>query len=368
MSHYVREQRRHRSGTMTKRGHNEGTVLQDETTGKPVGKVLAGYGEDGKRCRNKRAARTKPRRSPSSARSNVRSKTECQTRRANLTVADLLDFDVEIVVVALYPSPNTVENCRWSIGRHFKPTLRWLRSHLTEALKGAERRDRLQRNVARLARIPSSHKTERRSLTREQAQQLLGSGQGQQLETATLVGITRGFRPAVILGLRWGGLEPDSQPPLMHVRQSTTRVNNKFRIGALRTRQAQRTLVVLKAAARSVQWHRVTPNKLRLRRGDVRQDHDLVSEMRTPVDPSYFRREFKELTRSAGLGDWAPHEPKQPAASLLSGADVPIEQVADLLGHKELITLLSVCRHSVAPAIDAGAHIGLITETSRGGR
>ena len=56
-----------------------------------------------------------------------------------------------------------------------------------------------------------------------------------------------------------------------------------------------------------------------MRNGNVWHDNDLVfcTEIGTLVDPSNFRREFKKLTRAAGLGDWAPYELRHSAASLL---------------------------------------------------
>jgi len=73
------------------------------------------------------------------------------------------------------------------------------------------------------------------------------------------------------------------------------------------------------------------------------------------IDPSNFRREFKKLTRAAGLGDWTPYEMRHSAASLLVATGVPIEEVADLFGHKDATTLMSVHRHDIAAAVDAGS-------------
>jgi len=65
--------------------------------------------------------------------------------------------------------------------------------------------------------------------------------------------------------------------------------------------------------------------------------------------------EFKKLTRTAGLGDWTPYEIRHGAASLLVAMGVSIEEVADLFGHKDATTLMSVYRHNMASAVDAGS-------------
>ena len=66
------------------------------------------------------------------------------------------------------------------------------------------------------------------------------------------------------------------------------------------------------------------------------------------------RREFKKLTRQAGLGDWSPYEMRHTAITLHSKAGVPIEQIADLAGHKDTRMLMNVYRHTDQESIDAG--------------
>jgi integrase len=74
-------------------------------------------------------------------------------------------------------------------------------------------------------------------------------------------------------------------------------------------------------------------------------------EIRKPIDPSNLRREFAKLTRKAGIGHWHPHELRHSAASLLSTAGVPIEQISDVLGHEGPRTTAAVyCGWSPPPA------------------
>ena len=55
-----------------------------------------------------------------------------------------------------------------------------------------------------------------------------------------------------------------------------------------------------------------------------------------PTDPAACRREFSAVAAKVGLDDWTPNELRHSAASLMSDAGMPIEQVADQLGHKDL--------------------------------
>jgi integrase len=73
----------------------------------------------------------------------------------------------------------------------------------------------------------------------------------------------------------------------------------------------------------------------------------------TPLSASNVRRGLDRITAEAGLPGVTPNELRHTAASNLSAAGVPIEQVADVLGHTDTATLMEVYRHAARPSIDA---------------
>ena len=73
----------------------------------------------------------------------------------------------------------------------------------------------------------------------------------------------------------------------------------------------------------------------------------------TPINPSNLRRSFRRVTTAAGLGRWRPHELRHSAASLLSEPGVPLEVVADVLGHDGTRMTALVYRHAVSPTVGA---------------
>ena len=385
---------------MSKRSHHQGSVYQDSSTGRWVAEVSGGYNEAGKRIRIKRKCRTKTEATAKLKELQRQLDDGVPTGKANMTVSELLDFYLDTVVKSNDPSPNTVDNYLWSYN-HLKPalgrkkitnltaidierflvgrrdnknlsknSLQRLKSHLTSALREAQRRDWIHRNVGDLARVPASHTKQRRSLTPDQASTLLDAAGGNRLEAAILVGLTRGLRPGEILGLRWQDLELDAAPPVMHIRQAIKREHNQLRLGEPKTPKSKRSLVLPEPALEALRQHRTRQNVERLANGDVWHDLDLVfcTEIGTLIDPSNFRREFKKLTSAAGLGDWTPYEMRHSAVSLLAAAGVPIDQLADLAGHRDATTLLSVYRHDIAPAVDAGAAVAanLFTPKAQG--
>ena len=60
------------------------------------------------------------------------------------------------------------------------------------------------------------------------------------------------------------------------------------------------------------------------------------------------------LCKKAGIERVTPYELRHSAASLLSDAGVPIEVLADLLGHSSTQMLEQVYRHPVRKVVDPG--------------
>lgn len=70
-----------------------------------------------------------------------------------------------------------------------------------------------------------------------------------------------------------------------------------------------------------------------------------TSEVGTPLDPSHARRDFKKVCVKAGVPALSLYEMRHTVASLMVGADVPLREVADLLGHKDLEMVVKRYRH-----------------------
>ena len=91
--------------------------------------------------------------------------------------------------------------------------------------------------------------------------------------------------------------------------------------------------------------------------GEHRQDLGLVfpTGRGTLLDPANLRRALGTVTERAGLGHWHPHELRHSAASLLSAAGVPLEEVADVLGHASTRDTSATYRHKTNATVETGA-------------
>jgi integrase len=66
--------------------------------------------------------------------------------------------------------------------------------------------------------------------------------------------------------------------------------------------------------------------------------------------------QFRRITEKAALGTgWSPRELRHTFVSLLSASGVPIEQIADAVGHSSTSTTENVYRHQLRPVLRTAA-------------
>ncbi|MEQ4719270.1 tyrosine-type recombinase/integrase [Nonomuraea sp. B19D2] len=69
------------------------------------------------------------------------------------------------------------------------------------------------------------------------------------------------------------------------------------------------------------------------------------------------QRRGHQITKDAGIGtNWTPHELRHSFVSIMSDQGVPIEIIADLVGHAGTSVTEAVYRHQLRPVITKGAH------------
>ncbi len=375
--------------TGSRRGRGEGAVYYEAARRRWVGVLDLGRDGNGRRVRRKVVGPTEKAARDALRRLREEVENGARARNGNLTVeAFLLDW-LEREVPKLARSVNTRDNYAWAIKCHLVPglgshrlakltpdhvddllearaargmaknSLRRIRAVLVTALDHADRRELVRRNVARLTSTPEGQFTERRSLTAAEAGALLGSMRGDRLEGLVIVGVTMGLRPGELTGLSWRDVDLDAG--VVHIRRALKRENNRPVMGELKTKRSRRSLAcppfvvdalrrrqdfqALERAAAGASWStRWAAEQL-----------VFTTTAGTPIDASNLRRYFRRACAKAGIGRWMPYEMRHTAASLLSDDGVPLEHVADLLGHDGTRMVAQVYRHAVAPTVDVAA-------------
>ena len=230
-----------------------------------------------------------------------------------------------------------------------------MRTTLIKALRHAERFGYVERNVAQLVDLPKAPRPTGRSLSVGEAKALLQAAHGDRLEALIGCGLLLGLRPGEALGIQWSNIDFDANH--LSVTNSLKRERNLLRLGDTKTPQSVRTLDMPVALVAMLRRRHLSQLEERVAAGEMWAQGDLVftTEIGTPIDPSNYRRTLDRLCAKADIGHWSPNELRHSFASLLSDAGVPLELVADAMGHVDTRMTSAVYRHRIGNSISAAA-------------
>jgi integrase len=232
-------------------------------------------------------------------------------------------------------------------------SLQIIRNCLERAIRHAEIRDLIGPNVAALVRAPRGRPGRpSKSLTLAQAQALLEAARDSRLYGYVVLSVTTGLRTEELRALRWDEVALDTSAVAVYraVRAS----------GDTKTQRSRRVLLLPQLAAQALWEHRKRQAAGRLTAGALWQDHGLVfaSAVGTALDRHNVRRAFRQISQAAGLGDdRVPREMRHTYVSLLSSDGTPLEDIADLVGHKGTATTETVYRKVIVPELRRGADV-----------
>lgn len=231
-------------------------------------------------------------------------------------------------------------------------TVQRIRMVLVKALRHAERRELVHRNVAALTDLRRMTRREGRSLLPEEARQLLSVANGHPQGVVVHLGLYLGLRPGEVLGLKWSDV--DFQVRTLTVRRSLKRENNVLLLGPPKTAGSTRTLRMSTQLVHALQRHRRIQDDQKVAAGDLWSELDLIAttEVGTLIDPSNSRRSLNDMCEWAGLGHWSPNELRHSFASLMSLSGAPMEEVADAMGHVDTRMTSQIYRHNLKSVVD----------------
>jgi integrase len=234
---------------------------------------------------------------------------------------------------------------------------------LTRAIRHAESRDLVRRNVSALIDTPKgqvgrpSH-----ALTIKQARKLLEVAsdlQAHRLGAYVVLCLQTGIRTEEARALTWDHVDLDGKPEGDPAVPPSIAVWRSVRQhGDTKTRMSRRTLGLPLHAAEVLREHRQRQQIERDKANEPWKDNDLVfcTGVGTKLDAGNVRRQFKVVTDAAGLGKaWTPQELRHTFVSLLSAGGTPVEEIARLAGHSSTRTTEVIYRRELRPVLTRGA-------------
>lgn len=278
-------------------------------------------------------------------------------------------------IVVLRVRPNTLAAYRFNIDRYLVPdlgrkklgklTARELRVYLDElrrrgvgartiqyvhatlraALEDAVREEILEKNVAKLVRVPSPPQTEREPLSVDEIKKLLKASENDRLHALLVVFAVLGMRRSEVLGLQWRDVDL-SEGALM-VRRGLQRVDGQLQLLPTKTVRSRRTIPLPECVARALRIHRAAQDDERCELGDrwPQSGHVFTRPIGTPIDPANCTKLVQAACKSAGLRKVRLHDFRHGYVSVLLSVGVPPRTTMEIVGHSTMDMTMNVYGH-----------------------
>jgi len=236
------------------------------------------------------------------------------------------------------------EFCAQKQNEGYKPkTTVLIHSVLSSALENAVKWELVGRNVAKRVTLPRIGRYEARTLTVEQATELLEVARGSRVEAALLVALTTGMRRGELLALRWGDI--DFEKGLLHVRRSVNFVSGLgYKEGEPKTRASRRDIMLPDVTVEALKVHRALQERARIKMGKKWREQGIVfcNIYGGFFNPSRVTALFQGLLKKAGLPYMRFHDLRHSAATILRASGVDLKTIQELLGHSTIATTADI--------------------------
>lgn len=226
---------------------------------------------------------------------------------------------------------------------------------LRRAIRWAQARDLVSRNVAELVTAPTgAGGRPSKAMTLDQARAVLVACDRHPLGAYVALALLVGVRNEELRAVTWDHVDlagdPDAVPPV----PPSVRVWRSVRAGGdTKTRLSRRTVGLPAQCVEMLEKHRA---EMAAKGLDVERGLVFSTGTGAPLDSANVRRSFRSLCKEAGLepGEWTPREMRHSFVSLMSEAGVPLEAIARVVGHSSTKVTELVYRKQLRPVISEG--------------
>ena len=223
------------------------------------------------------------------------------------------------------------------------------------ALKDAEKRGLVNRNVALVAHAPKLKaipKTEPQAWTAQQLQAFLQAAAGHRLFPAFWVLAATGMRRSELLGLRWDDV--DAKKARISVNRGLVAVAYELRESRGKTANSRRAIDLDPTTVNVLTAWRAWQQAEQEAAAVESDDWVFTNADGKPVHPHSISQTFERIAKRAGVPRIRLHDIRHTHGTLLIKAGVPVKVVSERLGHGNPAFTIDTYQH-VLPGMQAEA-------------
>lgn len=236
-------------------------------------------------------------------------------------------------------------------------TVRYLHNILKRALKQAERRGKVQRNVANLVELPKQKQRKiPRSLNFDQVEKFLQAASKDKFHAIWMLALDSGMRPEEYLALEWNDIDFKTKIVKVERVLCWNRKGGGYYFDDTKTEVSRRTIELAPSTIEVLREHRRTQNEQKMRSGKEwkvalyeKKALHLVftTDLGTPLLLSNLhRRHFKPILKNANLPkEFRVYDLRHTCATLLGVMNVRPKLIQERLGHSTIKTTLDLYSH-----------------------
>jgi integrase len=225
-------------------------------------------------------------------------------------------------------------------------TIRQVYTILRAGLDAAVRDGLLAKNPAASIARPGVARKEARHHDVVDLRKLLLCAEGLRYHNVLALIASTGMRRGEAVALHWADIDLEKREA--RIRGTLGRVGGRLTITEPKTDRSRRSIPLSAQLVASLRSHRENQQAERLAARDQWREHDLVfaTEFGKPVDPRNILRTVQIAAEKAGLTNTSVHALRHSAGTAWLEARVPIDAVADLLGHSSIAITGDIYGHS----------------------
>jgi integrase len=245
----------------------------------------------------------------------------------------------------------TVKHCHWQVHGALALAVQW---------------GQVASNVAASVTPPDPEAFEGRSLRADVLVALLEKARPHPLAPMIVTALDSGAREGELLALRWSDV--DLEAGQVHIGRSVRRMKGGFVFSEPKTRRSRRTVELSEWTVSVLRSHRQRQRQLRLLKGELWQDHDLVfpTDLGGPQDGTVVSRSFAAPAVGSGLTGLRFHDLRHSSVSLLLRSGEPMADVSRRAGHAGISVTIDTYGHQLGAGRSMADTMGTILKQAVG--